>query len=96
MLGLGGLLGASALLMISVHIKNPFAAILAMGFASFANDLTIPGAWGASMDIGGRFAGSVSGGMNMGGAAGGAVAGPILIGRDRHFGGGLFSSVEGA
>ncbi|MEQ1616909.1 MAG: type I-U CRISPR-associated protein Csb2 [Terricaulis sp.] len=25
-----------------------------------------------------------------------AVAGPILIGRDRHFGGGLFSSVEGA
>ena len=77
-LGMGGLLSAAALLVISVQISNPFLAILAMGFASFANDLTIPGAWGACMDIGGRYAGSVSGGMNMGGAGGGAVAGPMV------------------
>jgi len=76
-LGMGGPLSAAALLAISVQIVNPFLAIFAVGMAIFANDLTVPSSWGAAMDIGGRYAGSVSGGMNMGGAGGGAVAGPM-------------------
>lgn len=74
-LGIGGLLSAATLPVISVQIVNSFLAIFAMGMASVANDLTVPSSWGAAMDIGGRYAGSVSGGMNMGGAGGGAVAG---------------------
>ena len=39
--------------------------MLAMGVATFFHDLTTPGAWGACMDVGGKFAGTLSGSMNM-------------------------------
>ena len=47
--------------------------------ASFCNDIVIPCAWTAAMDIGGRFAGTVSGTMNMLGNLAGVVS-PALIG----------------
>ena len=47
--------------------------------ASFCNDLVIPCAWTAAMDIGGRFAGTVSGTMNMMGNLAGVIS-PSLIG----------------
>jgi MFS family permease len=53
--------------------------MVAMGMASFCNDLVMPGAWGAAMDVGGRHAGTLSGAMNMTGNLGG-VASPIAIG----------------
>ena len=40
-------------------------AVVAMGMASFANDLTMPPAWGACMDVGGKYAGTLSGSRNM-------------------------------
>jgi hypothetical protein len=33
---------------------SPDGALLAIGLASFCSDLTLPGAWGACMDVGGR------------------------------------------
>jgi MFS transporter, ACS family, glucarate transporter len=42
--------------------------------ASFCNDLNMPGAWGTCMDIGGKYAGTVSGSMNMMGNMAGFVA----------------------
>ena len=45
-----------------------------MGFASFFNDLVMPGAWAACMDIGGRYAGTLAGSMNMMGNVAGFVA----------------------
>ena len=36
-----------------------------MGLASFFNDLVMPGAWATCMDVGGAYAGTVSGSMNM-------------------------------
>src|SRR5207249_2502568 len=57
---------------------NPLLAVLAVGMASFCNDLAMPGAWGACMEVGGRFAGSLSGSMNMMGNAGGALA-PMVV-----------------
>lgn len=77
--GVIGTAGAAALLMASYWVHDPLAAMLAMGFAGFCNDLTIPGGWAACMDVGGRFAGTVSGSMNMMGNFGG-MAGPIVIG----------------
>jgi MFS transporter, ACS family, glucarate transporter len=69
-----GLASAAVLLLVSVQIKDPLLAMLSMGLASFANDLAMPGAWGACMDVGGKYAGSLSGSMNMMGNLAGFVA----------------------
>ncbi len=77
--GFIGLAGAASLLMTSFYIKDPLLAMLAMGMASFCNDLTMPGSWASCMDIGGKYAGTVSGSMNMMGNFGGLV-GPTVVG----------------
>lgn len=77
--GFVGLTGASALLMTSFYIRDPLLAMLSMGLASFFNDLTMPGSWASCMDIGGKYAGTVSGSMNMMGNFGG-MAGPLVVG----------------
>ena len=43
-----------------------------LGFAGFFNDFVMPAAWAGTMDIGGRYAGTVSGAMNMMGSLAGA------------------------
>ncbi len=77
--GFIGFAGASGLLMLSFYIKDPLLAMLSMGMASFCNDLTMPGSWATCMDIGGKYAGTVSGSMNMMGNFGG-MAGPFVVG----------------
>ena len=74
-----GMTGACLMLLLSVKLADPTWAMVAMGLASFCNDLVMPSAWGACMDVGGRFAGTYSGSMNMMGNLGG-VAGPIVVG----------------
>lgn len=81
--GFIGLAGAAALLLVSFGIKDPLIAMLAMGMASFFNDMTMPGSWAACMDLGGRFAGTVSGSMNMLGNFGG-MSGPVVVGYILH------------
>ncbi len=76
-LGVVGFLGAAVLMVASAYSKQPLLAMLAMGLASLSNDLTMPGSWGACMDVGGRYAGTLSGSMNMMGNLGGAVAGVV-------------------
>lgn len=77
--GFIGLTGAAALLMTSFYVKDPLLAMLSMGLASFFNDTTLPGSWTTCMDVGGKYAGTVSGSMNMLGNFGG-MAGPIVVG----------------
>jgi MFS family permease len=74
-----GFSGASILLVVSTRMHNPVPAMIAMGLASFSNDLVMPGSWGACMDVGGKYAGTVSGAMNMMGNLGGAAS-PTIIG----------------
>lgn len=74
-----GFSGAATLLLVSTRMNSPVMAMLAMGCASFSNDLVMPGAWGACMDVGGKYAGTLSGAMNMMGNLGGAVS-PTAIG----------------
>jgi len=69
-----GFLGAGVFLLLCIRIENPLYAMVAMGFASFCNDLTIPCSWASCMDIGGRYAGTLSGSMNMMGNFAGFVA----------------------
>lgn len=73
-----GLSGAAVMLIVATKFQNPLFAMLAVGFASFGNDLAMPGGWGACMEVGGRYAGSLSGSMNMMGNLGGAVA-PVVV-----------------
>ncbi|MEO7414187.1 MAG: MFS transporter [Opitutaceae bacterium] len=77
--GFLGFAGAAGLLMTSFYLKDPLMAMLAMGMASFCNDMTMPGSWATCMDVGGKFAGTVSGSMNMMGNFGG-MAGPLATG----------------
>jgi len=79
LLGFVGCTAASGLLLWSAYIKDPQLAMISMGLAGFANDLTLPGAWSACMDVGGRFAGTLSSSMNMMGNFGG-MAGPVVVG----------------
>jgi MFS family permease len=74
-----GFAGASAFLVLSTQVNDALMAVLAIGMASFCNDLVMPGAWAAAMDIGGKHAGSLSGAMNMCGNFGGALC-PVAIG----------------
>ena len=78
-LAVGGFSGAAALLVTSLYIRDPLLAMLSMGAASFCNDLTMPGSWSTCMDIGGKFAGTLSGSMNMMGSFGGMLA-PLVVG----------------
>jgi ACS family glucarate transporter-like MFS transporter len=73
-----GFWGAASCLALSVTIKDPFLAMLVMGWASFCNDLVMPPSWGACMDVGGRFAGTLSGSMNMMGNFGGGLAALVI------------------
>src|SRR3954454_4236216 len=74
-----GFAGASGFLLLSVNTHDPTLAVLAIGMSSFCNDLVMPGAWGAAMDVGGKHAGSLSGAMNMCGKFGGSLL-PLAIG----------------
>jgi len=74
-----GFAGASSFLVLSTRMSDPLMATLSIGLASFCNDLVMPGAWSACMNVGGTHAGSLSGMMNMTGNIAGAIA-PQMIG----------------
>ena len=67
-----GFLGASSCIFIFTGIADPRRAMVVLGFAGFFNDFVMPAAWAGTMDIGGRYAGTVSGAMNMMGSIAGA------------------------
>ncbi|MBL9114662.1 MAG: MFS transporter [Verrucomicrobiaceae bacterium] len=73
-IGAVGMIAAGVLILVATTQQaHPMWALLALGVSGFFNDLSMPGAWGACMDIGGKLAGSVSGSMNMMGNLGGAL-----------------------
>ena len=75
----GGLFFAGALMVIATKVHNPTLCIVVLALSSFSNDLAMAPDWAACMDVGGRFAGSVSGSMNMMGNVG-SILGPIVVG----------------
>jgi len=66
--------GAAALLLVSLSLRDPLWAMIAMGLASFSNDFVMPVSWTSCMDIGGRHTGTLSGLMNMLGALSAGLA----------------------
>ncbi|MBL9129496.1 MAG: MFS transporter [Verrucomicrobiales bacterium] len=78
LVSLAGMFGAGFFLVLATLLGNPVWAMVALGMSGFCNDLSMPGAWGACMDVGGKAAGSLSGSMNMMGNLGGAL-GPLMV-----------------
>lgn len=76
-IGIVALLSSGAMLVVATLCGNPVLAMIAMGLSGFFNDLSMSGAWGACMDVGGTSAGTLSGSMNMMGNLGGAL-GPFV------------------
>jgi MFS family permease len=70
---------AGICLILSTLIREPWLKMVAIGFASFCNDVVLPPAWGACMDVGGKFSGTLSGAMNMTGNLGGSLF-PVVTG----------------
>jgi len=69
-----GFVGASASILLFTRMQNPMLAMLVLGFAGFFNDFAMPPAWAGCMDVGGRYAGTISGAMNTFGSIAGAVS----------------------
>jgi sugar phosphate permease len=78
-LGAVGAGGAACLLVIATWIANPYLAVAAIALVAFCNDLQLPGAWTACMDVGGKSVATLSGMMNMMGNVGGFLS-PIVCG----------------
>ncbi len=74
-----GFLGASACIFIFTTVDDPIKAMFVLGMAGLFNDFVMPAAWAGCMDIGGRYAGTVSGAMNMFGSIAGALS-PLVVG----------------
>jgi MFS family permease len=71
---------ATALLLIAfMRIQAVFPAMIVMGLASFASDMTMPVSWDACVEIGGGYTATVAAAMNMLGNLGGFVA-PVVGG----------------
>ena len=66
--------GASASILVFTRIDDPVRAMFVLGMAGFFNDLVMPAAWAGTMDVGGRYAGTVSGAMNTMGSIAGAFS----------------------
>jgi MFS transporter, ACS family, glucarate transporter len=74
-----GFFGAALMLCIAIQVHHPLATVAFFGLTSFCNDLVMPGAWATCMDVGGKYAGTLSGSMNMMGNLAGFV-GPVAGG----------------
>jgi len=79
LIAFGGFLATAVLLVIVTRVRSVYPAMLAMGLASFASDLTMPISWDACVDIGGSYCATVAASMNMLGNLGGFVA-PVIGG----------------
>jgi MFS family permease len=73
-----GFVGASASIFVFTSIPDPVKAMFVLGLAGFFNDLVMPAAWAGTMDVGGRYAGTVSAAMNTMGSLAGAFSVTIV------------------
>jgi sugar phosphate permease len=74
-----GFLGTAVLLIVFMRIRAALPAMIVMGLASFASDLTMPISWDACVEIGGAYTATVAATMNMTGNFAGFVA-PVFGG----------------
>jgi len=75
---IAGYLASFTFILLASGMPGPIAAALMLGLAGFASDLVMPASWGACMDMGGRYAGTMSAFMNMMGCLGAGLF-PVVV-----------------
>jgi len=80
LIGCAGFTGAGLCVLATGLATEAWQAVALLCLAFLINDLAIPVLWAATADVGGRYAGTVSGVMNTAGAIG-AILSPALIPR---------------
>jgi MFS family permease len=80
LIGFVGFSGAGLCVLGTGFVSAAWQAVALLCLAFLINDLAIPAIWAACADVGGRYAGTVSGIMNMAGGLG-AIVSPMLIPR---------------
>ena len=78
LIGVVGFIGAGGCVLATGYVVAAWQAVALLCLAFFINDLAIPVLWACTADVGGRYAGTVSGLMNMVGGLG-AILSPVLI-----------------
>jgi sugar phosphate permease len=68
-----GFFAAGIIIPFAVLVSNPVISILLFSLSLFAIELTVGNSWAVTLDIGGRYAGSVSAIMSMFGNIGGGI-----------------------
>jgi MFS transporter, ACS family, glucarate transporter len=74
MVGLVAMGAAGVFMLVSLVIQNQTLSMLALALSFAASDFMLPNCWAVCMDIGKRYAGTVSGSMNMAGQMGSTIA----------------------
>ncbi len=73
-IGAAGCLGAVGFLIAAAQLAQPYLAVAAIALVAFCNDVQMPGAWTACMDVGGKAVATLAGTMNMVGNIGGFLS----------------------
>ncbi|MFN4261113.1 MAG: MFS transporter, partial [Gemmataceae bacterium] len=76
--GIVGFVGAGLCVLATGFVTAQWQAVVLLCLAFFINDIAIPPIWAVASDIGGKYAGTLSGFMNMMGGIG-AIASPIVV-----------------
>lgn len=82
-----GMFGAAATLALSAFMPVVSTVVLMMAISAFFNDWAVPTCWAACMDVGGEYAGTISGMMNTAANISGFIA-ATLTGFILHWTGG--------
>ena len=73
-IGIFSMVSASGFMLLSIALDNKLLGILALSFSFAVSDFMLPNCWAVCLDIGKRYAGTVSGAMNMAGQMGSTIA----------------------
>jgi ACS family glucarate transporter-like MFS transporter len=74
LVGLISMGAAGALMLLSIVLQSKILAILALSLSFAVSDFMLPNCWAVCLDIGKRYAGTVTGAMNMAGQMGSTIA----------------------
>ena len=78
LLGVGGLAISSVLMFLGGFIPGKLEVFIFMALCFGVMDMMLPSAWAICIDVGGKYAGAVSGAMNTAGNLGGFVCATVF------------------
>jgi ACS family glucarate transporter-like MFS transporter len=84
--GVAAMGAAGIFMLVSLVLQNQTLSMLALALSFAASDFMLPNCWAVCLDIGKRYAGTVSGSMNMAGQMGSTIAAAAYGGLVGHYG----------